>query len=343
MTKPMLSIIIPAYNSERAITETLGSIRNPNRFPCEVIVVDDGSTDSTASVVSNYMLENSDLKLICRSNGGVSAARNDGLSTARGEYIMFIDADDVLLEDAINCVYEEISQHSEEDILAFGIRFSRFDGHEVVESRDRFVCQSHSVSLKTMNAEIPDLLQKNYLQSACSKVFKTSFLKTNDLRFDERLNSFEDFEFVLACLERGGRLSVFSRVLYEYRLGKGESGSRRAKEDMDLQMMAVQARISEFCSTAGVERRLFSALSAHLFINAVNSLVATCDTRSAFSERVVALRDSNEFADLFHDEIKFPNLYSRLIFIAVKHGLWRTASFLPRGRNAIRCRTAQPL
>lgn len=343
MTKPMLSIVIPAYNSEGAISETLRSIRNPNGFPCEVIVVDDGSTDSTASVVTNCVMDNCDLRLICRSNGGVSAARNDGLTAARGEYIMFVDADDVLLKDAINSVYAEINRFPEEDILAFGMRFSRLDGQRVIESRDRVIYRSHFVSFDALNLEIPELLRENYLQSACSKVFKTNFLRINDLRFNERLNSFEDFEFVLACLENRGRVSVISEVLYEYRLRKGESGSRRTKEDMDLQMLAVQARIGGFCSTVKVERRLFSSLSAHLFINAVNSLAVTCDTRKAFSEHIIALRDSNEFASLFQDRIDFPNLYSRLVLFAVKHSLWGPARFLPSGRNAIRSRTAQPL
>lgn len=343
MMQPTLSIIIPAYNSESAITETLESIRNPMVFPCEVIVVDDGSTDSTASTVSDFLLKNCDLSLICRSNGGVSAARNEGLAAARGEYVMFVDADDVLLEDAIGRVYAEVGRFPEADILAFGMRFSRHDGQQVIGSRDRAVHKSHSVLRDALNAEIPELLRDNYLQSACAKVFKTDYLMNFDLRFNEALNSFEDFDFVLACLACGGRFAVSREIVYEYRLGKGESGSRRAKRDMDLQMAAVQARIRDFCLARGVDQRLFSSLSAHLFINAVNSLVVSCDTKRAFSERVAALRDSNEFTGLFHDETEFPNLYSRLELFAVKHSLWGVARFLPRGRNAVRSRTAQPL
>ena len=108
----IVSIIIPCYNSERFITETIESVLSQTYKNYEIIVVDDGSTDNTKSIVSNYP----EIKYIYQTNQGTSSARNNGLKVSKGKYIIFLDHDDKLLperlqsgveylEDNLNCAF----------------------------------------------------------------------------------------------------------------------------------------------------------------------------------------------------------------------------------------------
>ena len=104
----MISIIVPMYNMEEYILELLNSIKNQSYQEYEVILIDDGSTDKTAIIVKDFIKNDSRFKLILKSNQGVSSARNTGLDLAKGDYIFFADADDLLEEDSLKNVSNSI-------------------------------------------------------------------------------------------------------------------------------------------------------------------------------------------------------------------------------------------
>lgn len=88
----MISVVIPLYNKEKSIGSTIRCVLNQTYTDFEIVVVDDGSTDNSANVVREF--EDKRVRLICKENGGVSSARNEGILAARGEYISFLDGDD---------------------------------------------------------------------------------------------------------------------------------------------------------------------------------------------------------------------------------------------------------
>ena len=96
MDKNRLSIIVPVYNSEEYLSRCLDSILDQDMTSYEVILVDDGSTDSSALICDRYSATDPRFRTIHKPNGGVSSARNAGLNLAKGEYVMFVDSDDVL-------------------------------------------------------------------------------------------------------------------------------------------------------------------------------------------------------------------------------------------------------
>lgn len=99
-----VSVIVPAYNAGKYLGECLDSILSQSYRETEIIVVDDGSTDNTAAVADGYAVADSRLRIIRTPNRGVSAARNTGIETATGEWIMFADSDDALLPGAIEAL-----------------------------------------------------------------------------------------------------------------------------------------------------------------------------------------------------------------------------------------------
>ena len=93
---PKFSIIVPVYNTEKYLRKCLDSIKNQTFNDYEVIIINDGSTDNSLSIVS--AINDIRIKIYSKSNGGVSAARNDGIIHSVGDYILFLDADDIFLE-----------------------------------------------------------------------------------------------------------------------------------------------------------------------------------------------------------------------------------------------------
>ena len=107
MDKNKISIIIPVYNAEDYLERCIQSILAQNFSSYEVILVDDGSTDSSALICDRYSATDPRFRTIHKPNGGVSSARNAGISLAKGEYLMFVDSDDMLLPDAIESLMEK--------------------------------------------------------------------------------------------------------------------------------------------------------------------------------------------------------------------------------------------
>src|SRR5687768_4945424 len=98
MSQPLVSVVIPCYNSAAWIRDAIGSCLAQTYQPLDIVVVNDGSTDNSVQIIEEYGQR---VRLVSIANGGLSAARNFGMSVARGEYIQFLDADDYLLPEKI--------------------------------------------------------------------------------------------------------------------------------------------------------------------------------------------------------------------------------------------------
>lgn len=106
--RPVVTIIMPAYNAERYIRECINSIVNQDFVDWELVIVDDGSTDSTLAICREYAALCNKINVISQSNHGVSTARNVGLSAANGQYVMFVDADDILPAQALTVFHRAV-------------------------------------------------------------------------------------------------------------------------------------------------------------------------------------------------------------------------------------------
>ena len=103
--EPFFSIVVPMYNCEKYIEECLLSICRQKYNNYEVIVINDGSTDNSAMIVEQLSMNDKRIKLFYQKNAGVASARNKGISKSRGSYIIFLDGDDLLVEDGLEAVF----------------------------------------------------------------------------------------------------------------------------------------------------------------------------------------------------------------------------------------------
>lgn len=120
----MISVIVPAYNSERWVEAAVRSVLSQSENDWELIIVDDGSTDRTGELCDSFAMTDSRIRVIHRDNGGLSVARNSGIDVARGEWITFLDADDVLAPYALQTLLET-AHRCGADIVCSGMRLFR--------------------------------------------------------------------------------------------------------------------------------------------------------------------------------------------------------------------------
>lgn len=128
----MISVIVPVYNVECYLRKCVDSILNQTFKNLEIILINDGSTDSSGSICDEYAQKDSRIKVIHKENGGLSSARNAGLDIAQGEFIAFVDSDDWIDSSTYKTAVDYLLQDSSVDIVKFGVYsvFTRDDGQE---------------------------------------------------------------------------------------------------------------------------------------------------------------------------------------------------------------------
>ena len=185
-----LSIVIPVYNAEPFLKRCFDSIRIEGKHlkDVEVIVVDDGSTDGSSEICDEYeglTRHGFAVKIIHKKNGGCCSARNEGMCQARGEYIANLDADDELVDGAVELMLNAIENPLKPDIIQFG-----FYKHQ--DGADKLISPSFART-------VPLPLVPSWWVLVWNKLYKRSFIGKNNLRYLEGLNYDDDAHFNLQC------------------------------------------------------------------------------------------------------------------------------------------------
>lgn len=210
-----LSVIIPAYNAEKNISDCLDSLLNQTQTQMEIIVVDDCSTDNTRTIVNNYIKANKQLKLIAMpQNLGPGCARNEGLQHVTGEYVGFVDSDDWIDLSFYSTLLHAI-QEQDCDIAIAGIRDER---NNILSSSLRYNYDDYAV----INGKIAlKLLTKSSNFGAFitpimnNKLYKTSFIKKYNLHCCSNRSWQDDFFSFFAILH-ASKICLVPKVYYHY-------------------------------------------------------------------------------------------------------------------------------
>lgn len=221
---PKVSVIIPTFNNALFISEAIESVIKQTFTDFEVIVVDDGSTDNTKEVLSRYT--DTRIRYIYQENKGPSVARNNGVRTAVGEYIAFLDSDDLCLPERLAIQISFLEANPKVDIVHSACFFIDKNG-------------------KTVDGAIknPAKKDKNYFESLVSGeegfIFSSITMRKRcfDLigLFDERLKTAEDLDMILRLLLQGNTLSYIDKPLIKYRVNVGiSSDAKKVEENMKL-------------------------------------------------------------------------------------------------------------
>lgn len=220
----LISVIIPAFNCEKSIKHTVDSIITSGLTDYEIIIVNDGSTDNTASVCNSLCSQYSFIKYSEQENSGVSAARNKGISIATGEYILFFDADDTAEENGFSeCI--TIIESEKPDILVFGMSFDYYKKGKLYRS-DKLVPEQTGMLNKTqIKADLESLYNTNALTPVWNKIYKRALIINNTILFNTHYFLMEDFLFSLECLKVCENIYCLPKALYYYKQSENEKNA----------------------------------------------------------------------------------------------------------------------
>lgn len=186
----MISIIIPVYNGENTIDNTIRCLVNQTFKDIEIIVVNDGSTDNTLLVLQKWK---SKIRIVNKRNGGVSSARNKGIKEARGEYLMFVDADDECKAEMIEKIYES-AKSTQADYVISGLE------KKVGNKTIKYIFEDRIFTgQKQIRNELLYFLNHG-LNSPCAKLYRKEIIESKNIIFDEKLPLGEDMNFNLEYL-----------------------------------------------------------------------------------------------------------------------------------------------
>ena len=208
----MVSIIVPAYNSEKHLRDCINSVICQTFRELELIIVDNNSTDKTAQIIKKAAESDGRIKYLFCPVPGVSNARNAGIAYSCGDYVFFLDSDDTLINNAIEILHR-VAEEDDLDITACNILYSSEKGRSPMEG-----------SAKTAVAKGTDIpllfsdMLTSYVWYMVFKLFRRSILIENNILFSTKLAVGEDLDFVIRAIEKSEAVCFIDTPLYIYNI-----------------------------------------------------------------------------------------------------------------------------
>lgn len=223
-----VSMIIPCYNAGRYLSECLESVLAQNEGSFEVIVIDDGSTDNTLDVAQAYAMKDGRITVLHQDNQGVSAARNLGLSRATGEWVTFVDGDDLITPDMLSVMLDAVDEKTDMVVCA----------HETFgASSEVFWPQSHWYRYRGERMRRAAALRliegDSVLNIMCNKLHRRELIVRENLYLRKGIAIAEDALFNLEAVLCGNGIKYVNKVTYRYRIHSRSATQARTKSEFD--------------------------------------------------------------------------------------------------------------
>lgn len=330
----LFSVVIPAYNARDSIKRTIESLEKQSCKDFEVVFVDDGSSDDTLAVISSLRSALKETTVIHQQNAGVFQARRTGASMCKGDYILFLDADDQLRQDALLLLAEAI-QSSHADIISFC--YTRNQDF----SKDKFIAAPLSNGLydDTKMELVKHQLCRGHLNSIWSNAIrKTLFRSTPEYTKPHRISFGEDLLQMIDLINACNSFYQLDDALYYYydsnQSAQTSSFSITQLPDIDY----VTTHLIEYASTWGRSFQLeacCSRIEQFLYLAQINELSDTnpAEKKSNYHKLHQFMSEHGVFKNAPLRMLRIDNLF---VFIALKVKFWCLSSTVIRMREAVK-------
>lgn len=220
---PLISIVVPVYKVEPYLAQCIESILRQTYSNFELILVDDGSPDRSGAICDEFAKQDSRIRVIHKKNDGVSKARNIGINRAKGEWLCFVDADDLLDSQYLQKFHERIDLDSD-----YCIQGSFNISEEHITPRWQYLDQDFIIG--------EDVITTDILRNVVpwGKLFRLDIIRDNDITFNEYISRGEDTLFCIDFLYHTKKISTIGYSGYYYRRNNSNSLSRRRHDPMQL-------------------------------------------------------------------------------------------------------------
>lgn len=331
--KPLISFIVPVYNAEQYLKTCVDSILSQTFEDIELILVNDGSTDNSASICDSYEQKDKRVKVIHKENGGTHTARNLGIEYANGKYLTFCDSDDWYdLETA-----ELISKFLFEENLD-GLRFNfirEFDGFSVKKENTfleekiydtqgcRELCRQ---TVGLVREELAHPENFDFLSSVWCSIYKTEVILNNNIKFDNirEIATFEDGLFNIKFLKHANKFRFFDKCFYHYRKTNISSVIFNYKENFMSKQMVMHEKLKNYISdinNSEFEFAFNNRLSICVMGMCSNALKKNSNFIHKYNEINQILKNANLKKAYKKFDLKYLPLKWKVYYIFVKKGV----------------------
>ena len=215
MKSNLISILMPVYNGQEYLEETVLSILNQSYKEFELIIINDGSSDNTKVICDNLEKIDKRIKIIHKENTGVSHTRNIALDNASGEYIAFIDSDDSVYKDYLKILLSSMEK-SNGQLSVCGFKERKISANGQVEDLSKVFYPKEVIAIEEMKDLIMDFGNSGLLNPLWNKLYSREIIEKNNIRFKEDVKTGEDFIFNLQYFRKIKNICFSKEELYYY-------------------------------------------------------------------------------------------------------------------------------
>lgn len=230
MKEVLVSVIVPIYNVEAYLRQCVDSIINQSYGQLEIILVDDGSTDSSRSICDEYARKDSRVRPLHKNNGGLTSARKAGIEASTGEYVMIVDGDDWIDNTTIECMVEEVKNHPSFGLVFFpytkeyanhSVKRSFFSEDRIFDNIDMVKENVYRRLFGLTNVEISHPESLDYFATCVGKLYRREYVLQAKFVDTKDVGSYEDGIFNIYALKNCDRAIYKNTPFYHYRRTEG--------------------------------------------------------------------------------------------------------------------------
>ena len=324
---PFLSVIMPMYNAECYVREAIESVQKQAFEDFELIIVDDKSTDESKAICEELQSNDSRIKIhTVKENGGAGNARNVGIQMAQGQYITFMDSDDIISPDLYIDAYKMIEQHNV-DMVIWGMTEKYYDKNGTCYlvnclSMQQMICEN----VDEVKKAVICLEEKTLFGYQCNRFYRAAILKENQIKF-EKVVLYEDYFFNLEVVKHVETLAIIENAGYHYMKRQNESITTRfVPEYFDLSKRRIESMFCLYKQWDAVTNKVYQVLAQRYLRYILAGLAKSYDERSnqTFNSRKMWIQSVSEDA-LYNDVVKNCNMNQltlRILQFTMNKKMW---------------------
>lgn len=326
MKENIVSVVVPIYNVELYMRKCIDTIISQTYKELEIILVDDGSTDTSGKIADEYKNKDSRIQVIHKTNGGLSDARNKGMKVAKGKYICFIDSDDYIEKNMIENMVKQI-QKTNSDVVICGFYVDYEDKSGKLIRREARQLEG-KIDLEKMN---PTFL--GMLGYAWNKIYSLNFLRKNNFEFEKGLSMIEDTEFNTRVLSKAN--IALNQGIYNHYVQRPRETLGNKKYDNFLELIIRYCKCREvLLKKWNVEEKKIQELKRIYFLSSVKRYVKiiTSYDKATFKDSVNKLYKNDEIKRvLINKENK--SFKDKIFCFLLKHKMFLALKIYYKNRN----------
>jgi len=334
--RPLVTVIVPVYNMEDTLQKCINSVIKQTYRNIEIILINDGSTDNSGSIIDNFTNYYNYIKSIHKKNEGVSKARNIGISQSNGDYIMFVDPDDWVSEDIVlSLLKNSISENADIVSCCAQVQSQSINQKNSFFKKNGRIKNDRAIAQLFSNDYYLDADELIDIGVPWGKLYRKKYLIDNNIKFNTELKRNQDNIFNLYAFQHANKIIYIDSPLYYYYIEHFKSRARKLKPEAEDLYVSLAKEVINYYKRFYSKNELFFILLlkrlSNLLTNLLSGKLCNPNFKISYSKRVKRIKEiceSKEFNIIFENKLYPSNIKQKIILNLLKNKLYSTTYFV---------------